>query len=121
MASHSTVENRGFTELINNLEPRFTMPSQKTLSNEIIPTMYNSAVKNDKSQLLETDLVAITRDLWTSVANTDFLTPVSWCCAFPRRELKTFSNFSLLYCINRDSGKKWWWLYKIMPETLLLA
>ncbi|KAJ8875478.1 hypothetical protein PR048_023373 [Dryococelus australis] len=40
------VVNRGFTELINHLEPRFTMPSRKTLSNVIIPTTYDSAVKN---------------------------------------------------------------------------
>ncbi|KAJ8877205.1 hypothetical protein PR048_021659 [Dryococelus australis] len=54
--SLNIVENRGFTELINHLEPRFTMPSRKTLSND-------SAVKNVESQLLEADFVTITTDL----------------------------------------------------------
>ncbi|KAJ8873082.1 hypothetical protein PR048_026698 [Dryococelus australis] len=35
--------------------------------------MYDFTVKNVESHLLEADFVAITTDLWTSVANTDFL------------------------------------------------
>ncbi|KAJ8872364.1 hypothetical protein PR048_025968 [Dryococelus australis] len=67
------LENRGFTELINHPELCFPMHSRKTLSNVIIPTMYDSAIKNVESQLLEAEFVAITTDLWTSMANTDFL------------------------------------------------
>ncbi|KAJ8866936.1 hypothetical protein PR048_032798 [Dryococelus australis] len=45
------VENRGFTKLISHLEPRFTMPSRKTLTNVIIRTMYDSADKNVESRI----------------------------------------------------------------------
>ncbi|XP_063227326.1 zinc finger BED domain-containing protein 4-like [Bacillus rossius redtenbacheri] len=67
------VENRGFKELIEHLEPRFTMPTRKTLSNVIVPAMYESTVKSVEVQLQDAEFVAVTTDLWTSVANTDFL------------------------------------------------
>ena len=37
---NNIVENKGFSELINYLKPGYKMPSRKTISKDIIPSMY---------------------------------------------------------------------------------
>ncbi|XP_063227428.1 zinc finger BED domain-containing protein 4-like [Bacillus rossius redtenbacheri] len=69
----SVIENRGFKELVNHLEPRFSMPSRKSLANEVIPQMYNDVLNEVKDKLSIEEYVALTTDLWTSVSNDDYL------------------------------------------------
>lgn len=69
----SIVENRGFRELVNHLEPRLVMPSRKILANDVIPQMYNDVLHAVKTKLNNSQFVALTTDLWSSVSNDDYL------------------------------------------------
>lgn len=69
----SIVEDEGFLKLLNHLEPRYNVPSRKTFSSKILINMYKKVQAQVKSDLLEAKHVAITTDMWTSVANCDFM------------------------------------------------
>ncbi|KAJ8880917.1 hypothetical protein PR048_017390 [Dryococelus australis] len=47
----SLVENTGFRNLINHLEPRYIIPTRKTISTKIIPAMYQTVKENVVYQL----------------------------------------------------------------------
>lgn len=65
------VENTGFKALMNYLEPRYTLPSRKTLSNFLIPQLYEDQVKIVRSILDKSDYISLTTVIWTSTANDD--------------------------------------------------
>lgn len=69
----SVVENKGFRKLINHLEPRYTIPSRKTFSNKVLIDMYNEVHAKVKEELHLASYVAITTDMWTSIANEDYM------------------------------------------------
>lgn len=69
----SVVENKGFRKLINHLEPRYTIPARKQFSNTIIREIYSKTVASVKLELSKATHVAITTDMWTSVANEDYM------------------------------------------------
>lgn len=55
------------------LNPSYTLPSRKTVSNSIIPRLYEST-KNDVQNLVnQTMAVCVTTDCWTSNQNTSFM------------------------------------------------
>ena len=57
------VENRGFKELLQILEPRYHIPASTTFSRKVIPDMYNKVLKSVKGTL--------ERDLLGSQAQTE--------------------------------------------------
>ena len=63
----NVVHGKGFCQLVEKLEPHFTIPSCKTLTERIIPTMY-SDVKQSKiiPSIKNASHVALTTDCWTS-------------------------------------------------------
>lgn len=69
----SLVDNKGFQELLNHLEPRYTIPSRKTFANKILRDMYTGVSLKIKSELLQAKHIAITTDMWTSIANVDYM------------------------------------------------
>lgn len=69
----SIVEDEGFKNLIAHLEPRYKIPDRKYFSNNKIPDMYNIVLKSIKKELENVLHVGITTDMWTSVANTDYM------------------------------------------------
>ena len=66
----SVVQGDGFRKLLEKLEPRYQLPSQKTLSDRVIPTMYNS-VKDSK--VLPAKYISLTSDCWTSKVNQSYI------------------------------------------------
>ena len=66
----SVIQGDGFRKLLEKLEPRYQLPSRKTLSDRVIPTMYNS-VKDSKvlPGLKEAKYISLTSDCWTSRVN----------------------------------------------------
>ena len=70
----SIVEDQGFTELIQFLEPRFQMVSRKYLSTNVIPKMYASVQAKLMNVISEADAISLTTDGWTSRANENYLT-----------------------------------------------
>lgn len=68
----SIVENKGFLRLLKHIEPRYTAPSIKTLSNTILKDMYSEVTNYVKCELGAAQCVAITTDMWISMAKNDF-------------------------------------------------
>ena len=68
------VHGKEFCHLVEKLEPRFTIPSRKTLTERIIPTMY-SDVKQSKiiPSIKNASHVALTTDCWTSRTNASYI------------------------------------------------
>ncbi|XP_054280480.1 zinc finger BED domain-containing protein 4-like [Macrosteles quadrilineatus] len=69
----SVVENKGFRRLLNYLEPRYTIPTRKTFTNKILVEMYEETMKKVQAEMMEVESVAITTDMWTNVAQVDFM------------------------------------------------
>ena len=70
----SVVQGDGFHKLLEKLEPRYQLPSWKTLSDRVISTMYNS-VKDSKvlPWLKEAKYISLTSDCWTSRVNQGYI------------------------------------------------
>lgn len=70
---YSIVDDVGFRAVIEAAEPRYTMPSRKTFSTEIIPRLHMETVATIKSEIGSASTVALTTDAWTSRANQGYL------------------------------------------------
>ena len=59
----SVVQGNGFHKLLEKLDPRYQLPSRKTLSDKVIPVLYNNG-KDTKalSGLNDAKFVALTSD-----------------------------------------------------------
>lgn len=74
MRPFSTVENDGFQEMINTLEPNYTVPSRPHFSQTVMPELYRQVKANVIEVLEKAESVAITTDGWTSRATQSYLT-----------------------------------------------
>lgn len=73
MQPFSVVEDAGFKSLLKSFDPRYELPSRKRLTDVLIPDLYKKAKANLKKLLSTTDVISITTDGWTSVANESYL------------------------------------------------
>lgn len=69
----SVVEDVGFKNLINFLDPRYDMPSRKYFSTIELPKLYDLTKKKVVERLKTAEYVSITTDMWTSTANDDYM------------------------------------------------
>ena len=66
MQPTSVVEDTGFKKLVGILDPRYQIPSRRTITREILPRRYDSTkakVQKDLSSAISVDL---TTEIWTS-------------------------------------------------------
>lgn len=70
---YSVVENDGFRYMLNVLEPRYSVPSRKQISEEVIPRLYNEVKRNIAVSLQSADRVALTCG-WTSRSQDSYVT-----------------------------------------------
>lgn len=70
----SMVDNIGFKEYTNILQPLYTPPSRKLLSTKLLPTEYNVIVSKLKGMLRTVLYVSVTTDMWTSDSNKAYIT-----------------------------------------------
>lgn len=68
----SVVEDAGFKDLINYLEPGYKIPSRYLLSNTLLDAQYSEVQKKLKEELESAKYVSITTDGWTSRATTSY-------------------------------------------------
>ena len=73
----SVVENSGFKNLVNVLEPRYTIPSRQYFSDRAMPELYQSVKSSVQRELADASSVAITTDGWTSRATESYITITS--------------------------------------------
>ena len=57
------VQGDGLRKLLEKLEPRYQLPSRKTLSDRVIPTMHNNV--KDSPGLKEAKYISLTNDCWS--------------------------------------------------------
>lgn len=55
------------------LSPKYKIPSRKTVSNSLLPQMYQIAAQNVKYQLENVSAICLTTDGWTSITNQSFV------------------------------------------------
>ncbi|XP_063220505.1 E3 SUMO-protein ligase ZBED1-like [Bacillus rossius redtenbacheri] len=70
----SIVEDEGFKLFIRELEPRYSLPTRRTLTRKIIPELYTLARQQLQNKLNDVEYVAITTDVWTSLNTQSFMT-----------------------------------------------
>lgn len=67
---YSIVDDSGFKELIDALEPRYVLPSRKFFSEKIIPEMYDTVKGCVQTALSKAKFVCLTTDTWTAQTTT---------------------------------------------------
>ena len=70
----SVVQGDGFHKLLEKLDSRYQLPSRKTFSDRVIPTMYGNT-KDTKvlPGLNDAKYVAVSSDCWTSRVNQSYI------------------------------------------------
>lgn len=71
------VNNRGFKRFVQTLDPRYKLPDRHTLSNEMLPQMYDLAKTKLKALLSEIKHISLTTDMWTSITGDSYITVTS--------------------------------------------
>lgn len=91
----SLVEESEFCNLIKMLAPNYSMPSRKTVSNNLLLQVYNDTFQKVSKDLQDATSEALTTDGWTSINNSSF---IAITVHFINSETKLCSR--LLGCIN---------------------
>lgn len=69
----SVVEDKEFRNLIKMLNPSYIIPSRKTVTQSLLPQMYEMTIERVKDQLKNVSAVCMTTDGWTSLNNESFV------------------------------------------------
>lgn len=69
----SIVEDNGFVEFVHGLNPNYSLPSRKVLSNSILPAAYEQCFNVVKNKMKDVQSVCLTTDCWTSSTNESYL------------------------------------------------
>ncbi|KAM4018541.1 deformed epidermal autoregulatory factor 1 homolog isoform 2-T2 [Anomaloglossus baeobatrachus] len=69
----SIVEDNGFRKLISSLNPIYVIPSRKTISQTVLPRMYNRERDSLQERIKSASAVCLTTDCWTSRTTTAFI------------------------------------------------
>lgn len=67
------VEEKEFRTFIEMLNPGYTLPTRKTLSESLLPKLYNKVLEYAKFQITKATAVCITTDGWTSIVNDGYV------------------------------------------------
>ncbi|XP_045778147.1 zinc finger BED domain-containing protein 4-like [Maniola jurtina] len=68
----SLVEERAFKKFARHI-PGYDLPSRKTVSNILIPTLYDQTVLRKKEEKNNIEFLSLTTDLWTSRVNDAYI------------------------------------------------
>ncbi|XP_016891160.2 LOW QUALITY PROTEIN: zinc finger BED domain-containing protein 1-like [Cynoglossus semilaevis] len=69
----SIVEDKGFREFLKTVDPSYTLPSWKTLSQALLPNMYEKLRAEVFVKIKNASAVCLTTDCWTSVTSTSYM------------------------------------------------
>ncbi|XP_040151483.1 E3 SUMO-protein ligase ZBED1-like [Anopheles arabiensis] len=68
----SVVENEYFARFVKALNPKYVLPTRKSISNGALPALYNDTLKVVQTNLLTASTISLTADCWTSINNDSF-------------------------------------------------
>ncbi|GBN34997.1 hypothetical protein AVEN_183817-1 [Araneus ventricosus] len=69
----SIVEDREFRKLVKMLCPEYVIPSRKTFTNSLLPSLYNTELQKCRNLIQSAKSVSLTTDCWTSINTESFL------------------------------------------------
>ena len=69
-----SVNDKGFTQLIKTLEPRYNLQSRTHIAQNLIPATYEEIASKVKDSLKQSFFISLTTDGWTSWATKSFIT-----------------------------------------------
>jgi len=95
----SVVEDIEFRKLIKMLCPTYVIPSRKTVTQSLMPQMFEMTVECVKDTLRNVEAVCLTTDGWTSRSNQSF---ISVTAHFIDPKNETLVSSVLLGCIDFD-------------------
>lgn len=67
----SLVENKGFRDLLHELEPRYEIPSRNYFRDRILPDIFKLLKANVSSAIAGAPAISFTTDMWTSQCAMD--------------------------------------------------
>ena len=70
----NSVNDKGFNELIQTLEPRYQMTGRTHITEKILPDKYREIKREVKDALKSATFIGLTTDGWTSRATQSFIT-----------------------------------------------
>lgn len=62
----SIVQDAGFTKLVEFLEPRFTMPNRRYLTDVCLPELYSVVYNHVEKLIVDAVYISFTTDIWSS-------------------------------------------------------
>ena len=68
----SIVESKEFQKFLHTLNPNYTLPSRKTISNALLPSVYNEEMEKVKKNVGSTKTIALTSDGLSNMNNISF-------------------------------------------------
>ena len=76
--TYSTVSDTGFTELLKTLEPRYTLPSRRYFTEDVVPGIANNINSKIAEVLKDVTYLSLTTDIWnTSLTNQSLISLTS--------------------------------------------
>lgn len=69
----SIVESKEFQNLLKMFNPSYTLPSRKTVTNNLLPLLYNKVAEEVRAKLQTARAVTVTTDGWTSMSNESYI------------------------------------------------
>lgn len=70
----SIVENKGFINFCNKMQPKYILPSRRVLSSTMLPNFYKSVYNKTKTLVTNANHISITTDIWTSEDIKSYIT-----------------------------------------------
>ena len=70
----SIVEDKGFRQFINDLDPKYQLPSRQEIARTLLPALYEETKSQLSRELCEASVIALTTDLWSSRHMQSFMT-----------------------------------------------
>ena len=62
----SIVEDKGFRQFVNDLDPKYQMPSRQEIARTLLPALHEETKSQLSRELCEANAIALTTDLWSS-------------------------------------------------------
>lgn len=89
------MENEHFLQFLKDMDPKFSPPSRKVISNKLIPKLHDKAMQKVVDHIKVAKNVALTLDIWTDRRQHSYLgiTAHTFLNCIPQSLLLVFSSF----------------------------
>lgn len=94
------VEEKEFRKLVEMLNPGYTLPTRKTLSESLLPKVYCKVMEAVKNELNKATALCITTDGWKYITNDDY---IAITAHFVNPDTHKLSSV-MIGCINFDES-----------------